>query len=396
MLHPSLNLVLFMPTLVPSPEQDSGQGAWDNELPRFGRSVCVMGDLDGDGIEEFAVGASRAGNSVAKDTGAILLFSGAERRVVQVIYGPRGGLRLGKNLWLTEDRDGDDLADLLVEGESGAIASISTSSGKVLWLHEPQEHLLFHCSMVAGLLDADADGVKDHLLMASKGTYFLSGSTGQRIEDAGTSKWWPIGDLDGDGEPEQLLPDEGKLMGGSHRWMRSLRDVGDRCQWQPRAAIDWNRDGATDWIVGLSVISGIDGSLLHTWNGNRLPGKDPTIGASFGYSLVVPGDLNEDGVTDVVIGSPGIFFSAVAAYSGENPNELLWIVKETSGLERYGTSMDALKDVDGDGVVDLLVGGTDHNPGSAVAPGSVWIISGRTGRVVWTLRAKELDGLKGR
>ena len=331
MLHVACGLILFLIPPAPAssgPTHQREPRAADN-LPRFGRSVRALADLDGDDVPDFAVGASRAGTVFAADCGSILIFSGEERRVIRRIDGQRAGAGFGQDIWTVEDLDDDGHAELLVMGESGAISAVSPRSAEFLWTHDPgDDRLLFGCPLVPSLLDADGDGVRDHLVTVSAGTYFLSGRTGEPLRDADTSSWWPVEDLDGDGTPERLRPDPAALQGSSSGgWHRSLRPLSRPGRAGMRHALDWNGDGATDWIVGVSVVSGSDGAVLHTWNGDQLPGKDPTIHANFGDALVVPGDLNGDGVDDVVTGSPGSFYCAVVAYSGKSPDDILWLVK---------------------------------------------------------------------
>ena len=110
-------------------------------LSRFGESACTVGDLDGDGFRELAVGAPCFG-TLSEDTnmfhGAVYIFSGRTFEVIRRITGNVGD-ELGTGLTSGYDYDGDGKQDLLALGcaehatrKGGVAKVIAAATGKVL------------------------------------------------------------------------------------------------------------------------------------------------------------------------------------------------------------------------------------------------------------------------
>ncbi len=110
----------------------------------------------------------------------------------------------------------------------------------------------------------------------------------------------------------------------------------------------------------------------------------------FGAAIDRVGDVNGDGVDDVIVGAPsanGPFLHAGAAYlfSGLN-GASLYTWRGLTIDDQLGTAVAGVADCDGDGVDDVLVG-MPNVAGSAV-PGKAQLYSGATGASIATLEGE--------
>ena len=129
------------------------------------------------------------------------------------------------------------------------------------------------------------------------------------------------------------------------------------------------------------IYSGADGSVISTIFG-VLPGSE------CGASIAPAGDLDGDGCQDLWVGSPGGTnslspFGSVAAYSGDSGQLIGMATYGSQALDRYGATLAALGDVDADGVGDLVVGA----PHFAGGLGRAYVRSGANGALIEVLDA---------
>jgi hypothetical protein len=130
----------------------------------------------------------------------------------------------------------------------------------------------------------------------------------------------------------------------------------------------------------LRIYSGRNQQLLRTWTG-------PSAHAHFGCSFAGARDLDGDGHDDVIVGAPqspslgyadfGTGF--VQARSGQT-GAVLWTYAPASG-DRVGWRVDGGGEIDGDGVPDVLVG----DPFEASCAGGVAALSGASGAAIYSV-----------
>jgi hypothetical protein len=157
--------------------------------------------------------------------------------------------------------------------------------------------------------------------------------------------------------------------------------------WAVSGVGDIDGDHVTDLVVGevnggshmrgrVWVYSGRTGRLLFRRAGRA---NDQN-----GYAVADAGDVNGDGVPDVVSGAPGVGSAVghVYVYSGATGTTLVRLAGHHPG-DQFGAAVSSAGDVNGDGYPDLLIGA----PGSGSAPGRAYVVSGRTFRVLRVLSA---------
>jgi len=140
---------------------------------------------------------------------------------------------------------------------------------------------------------------------------------------------------------------------------------------------DWNRDGHDDvGVVGSTLLlagkparifSGKDGRLLHALSPRPVATWHVPVSAIDGGK-----DIDRDGVPDVVFGVPN--WNEIVAYSGGTGQEIGRAAGEQLN-DRFGTTVALAGDALGDGFGDIVVGTPYHGKGSS-PPGAVYLISG--------------------
>ncbi|RMG32460.1 MAG: hypothetical protein D6725_17590, partial [Planctomycetota bacterium] len=170
--------------------------------------------------------------------------------------------------------------------------------------------------------------------------------------------------------------------------------------------------GAVYVVFGRSAGIGtaIDLGTLDGSNGFRLDG--PTAGYT-GFSVAAAGDINGDGLADLLIGahtaSPagrtnagqtfvvfgrtGGFSSAIdlATLDGTNGFRLDGVAAN----DYSGTSVAGAGDVNGDGFGDILIGAPNADPGGNNDAGETYVVFGRSGGFASAIDLGTLDGSNG-
>ncbi|MBD3403739.1 S8 family serine peptidase [candidate division GN15 bacterium] len=261
------------------------------------------------------------------------------------IDGETPGSLFGYAVATGRDVDLDGASDILVgaqnaDGEAGRAYLYSGATGALLHtFSEPEPDRFYFGTAVDFVDDISGDGVPDLLITSP-----ANGScTGCR-----TGRVYVYSGADGSLVRTQVGSSQ---YGGFGLHVAGIPDV--------------DHDGRGDIIVGAPdlnafgyalVYSGDHGNLVHSFTGTQYD-------AWFGWRVADAGDVNNDGVHDIVVGEPGNFYPDTDrdgwahVYSGANGEPLLTMTGDIT-KQAFGWHVDGAGDIDNDGYDDLVVSGT--------------------------------------
>lgn len=165
--------------------------------------------------------------------------------------------------------------------------------------------------------------------------------------------------------------------------------AGDQFGWIARNVGDVDGDGITD-IVTSAPTHGAHAGRIYVYSvgsGRLLWSADGKPGDELGSGVEGIGDTNGDGIPDVAASGPS--GSGVAyIYSGRD-GQILQTFQSARADELFGNHISGIGDVDGDGHADLIIGAPGKD-GESVNTGHAYIYSGKDGRLLFTLAGERL------
>jgi hypothetical protein len=289
-----------------------------------GASVAPAGDVNGDGYSDLLVGSSADYGGYG---GRIACFLGGRGNTGTTpdweILGPMPGASFGQSVASAGDVNGDGYTDVIV-GAPGY------GSGQV---HEGAAYV-YHGS-ATGLSFNHAWTYEPNLADAQFGWSVAS-----------------AGDINGDGFADVVIGEPGYSSGPN------MPDVG-------RANVFLGSRNGLSSTPSWTVTAGYDLARL-------------------GESVATAGDVNGDGFGDVIVGGPTDWLSTPWAgrvhifYGSANglPPGASWGNEGAQVSEHYGSSVATAGDVNGDGYSDILIGSPDFDLGTDADVGAVWLYLG--------------------
>ena len=404
----------------------------DSALWEAGATLSSLGDVDGDGADEFVIGAPGAGG------GQVHLLSGDAGS---------GALSASGSTWVAEgegdlaasslapagDVDGDGVVDLLVGAQGSGVAYLLTDPVGGGSLADAQAIVrgsdkLGSAVSTAG--DLDGDGLSEFVVGASgydaTGVAFVFGGgssgelavtdgyalSGEADDDHAGATVGGGHDLDGDGYGDLVVGAPGHDADGTDAGVLYIvsgpvtgdLDLGDTTRIRGAASYDElsvfalgdaDGDGQADLLVGSpgDDAPDTDSGAIYLGSGpftgdlalddlRRLAGQGSALGA--GTSVAFLGDLDGDGGEEMLAGGPGgataegltgvaYFFQDPFTHTNLSDEALVITGDGVNG--RFGAAVSAAGDVDGDGTPDLLMSAPNDNANGA-ASGAAYLVLG--------------------
>ena len=364
-----------------------------------GTSVSAAGDVNGDGLADLIVGAP--GKNVS-----YVVFGKTSSAAVNLTALGTGGFQLkdedfsvsGYSVSAAGDVNADGLADLIVgaygvndgAGRSYVVFGKTSSSAMNLSALGTGGFVINGGSTdinagwsVSDAGDVNGDGLADLIVGAplSNRSYVVFGKTATTAVDLSPSVTGGFvingdsasfnsgfsvsaaGDVNGDGLADLIV-------GASQA--DTYVDVGQVNVSYGRSYVVFGQ--STTVAINLSAVAtGVGGFVIKGFDAARLSG----------YSVSAAGDVNGDGLTDLIVAAPGTNRSFVVF--GRSTSDAIDLEAVSMGLGGFlingvgvwdssDLSVSAAGDVNGDGLADLMLGASQADGGN----GRSYVIFGKT------------------
>jgi hypothetical protein len=348
----------------------------------FGFGLGTLGDLNGDGYADFAIGTPYYDDDSDLE-GIVRVYEGNASAnwflyFPWTRYGTQAFAELGASVMTAGDVNGDGYGDMILgvplfdagqTDEGRALIYYGSPSRSLLtasWEIEGSTPSANMGRALASAGDVNADGFGDVVVGVPNGMDggYAVGIAYVHLGTAGGLAPSPV--WSASGAPLQFASGYG---------------------WSVSGAGDVNGDGYDDVLIGqpnwgdgqrLSAVGrahvydgyfgGVQTSPAWTFTGSQTD-------ESVGYRVSRAGDVNGDGFGDVIVGTLGdrvyVFYG-----SAEGLSTVPDLTISGASGSNFGRAVACAGDVNGDGFCDVLVGAPAVTPGPAPSPGAVFCYLG--------------------
>ena len=399
--------------------------AGENANDYFGCSVSSAGDVNGDGYSDVIIGAY----GFTSNTGKVYVYRGSASGLPVlpnwIAMGEYTNDKFGFSVSTAGDVNGDGYSDVIIGAYLGASCgkvyvyngSSSGLSSTANWTAVGQLAADYFGSSVSTAGDVNGEGYSDVIVGAiiqgnfngKVYAYYGSASglsltanwtaTGENANDQLGCSVSSAGDINGDGYSDVIVGankysgNKGKVyvyygsftgLPSTPNWTTLGENTNDEFGWAVSTAGDINGDGICDFIIGARGYSGFKGKV-YIYSGNltgisSIPVWTATgenANDRYGSSLFTAGDVNGDGISDVIIGAyANNGKGKVYVYHG-SPSGLTiapsWTATGENASDQFGYSVSSAGDINGDGYNDIIIGAYGYSGGK----GRAYVFNGR-------------------
>lgn len=360
--------------------------------------VSEAGDLNNDGIDDLVMGARKANGIGPNDSGTVYVVYGkttpfpADFDVSSingtngfVIEGNQSGAQFGRSVASAGDFNNDGIDDIIV---GSWLANVDGKSDNG-----------------AAYIIYGVDGG----LPATFSLNSINGSNGFRIDGTSWKDWsgWSVagaGDVNDDGIDDVVLGNWGENPGGRE-------DAGSA-----QVIFGSSNPFGGAATVNQSGLTSTDGFKIEGANGKLNTGSLIDPGDGFGYAVSHAGDVNGDGIDDIIVGANrdngagdpfageydyGAAYVIFGSTTGWPTNFKSSDIDGTNGfalpgyrtLDRGGYSVAEAGDVNNDGFDDIIIGNREIDTASEA--GEAYIIYGSSTPFPASIDLQNLNGTNG-
>lgn len=386
---------------------------------RFGWSVRTVGDIDGDGVDDVGIGSIGQDVGPFAHAGRAWVFSGRTQKILLTLHHPQvqsdGFGNFGSSVLGLGDVNGDGTPDIAIgafrqavnaNAFQGKVYVFSGSSGNLLYTVDdphPQAGAVFGDRYAATMNDLNGDGVRDFVETSSFETVgictadfdFNPATPDTTGPCTSVGAVYAFSGKDGALLHEFAHPDPPQAFETFGQGVGNPGDV--------------NGDGADDLVIGAASHINADGTtgaayLADGKTGNVLRTL-PSQGGGFGLMVgdgIAPGDVSGDGVPDLYVGAPGQTVGGASVGAGYllsgATGALLRTLSDPAPIDQgsFGYAYAGAGDLNGDGTPDILAmrNGNAGFPqfGAPANRGAAYVFDPRTGAVLSALPGMAADG----
>ncbi|MBD2267727.1 FG-GAP repeat protein [Anabaena sp. FACHB-1391] len=357
----------------------------------LGYSVSDAGDINGDGIGDLVIGSPLSDPDDKSNAGVTYLLFGSKEGFDLtlnpstlgtkgfVINGAQAGDQSGRSVSNIGDINGDGVDDLAIGAPFSGINGDNSGAAYIIFGSKQSDYF----SNPIELSD-----------LGSKGLTIKGSNSGHNAGWAVSS----AGDFNGDGTKDLLIgatnpsDNENGIDGESY--------------------VIFGKEGGFSSTIDLSNIGLNDGLKIISDDLNNL-----------GYSVSDAGDINKDGIDDLIIGAPyadpngNNSGSSYVIYGRridtENPitdntinvslldsnnnsnNDFTGFTINGQDKDQSGFFVSKAGDINGDGIADLIIGARDGNPNNKEFAGRAYVVFCKEGDISDNFNLSDLNGSNG-